>query len=301
MIENKQELLNKKIEELEAVLEILKKIRDNPGMGERAAIEGAGIDYSAYRRICYDASWMKKESSSVPNEVDVNKVFKQKHPTITWQEGMWYTIVGARPNMIHLAPLDVVDTIDYLIEDIRKDNPKVADVLVYRFRDHMTKAEVGEIMGLTSGRIGQIEANGMRMFYSRGKWMQFGKKYCISALEIDRKLTYDVEIQLRRQILNEINANIPPIKKLVEIGIKALNEEETDAKFDKDGKPKLGVNTAIEECDFSIRTFNALKRAGFNYISDILKVSDEDLLKVRNLGRKSFEEIMDKLIKWGLC
>lgn len=55
----------------------------------------------------------------------------------------------------------------------------------------------------------------------------------------------------------------------------------------------------IEELDLSVRSFNCLKRAGINTVEDLINRSEEDMMKVRNLGRKSLEEVMNKLKALG--
>ena len=56
----------------------------------------------------------------------------------------------------------------------------------------------------------------------------------------------------------------------------------------------------IEELDFSVRSFNCLKRAGINTVEDLISKSEDDMMKVRNLGRKSLEEVINKLESLGL-
>lgn len=60
------------------------------------------------------------------------------------------------------------------------------------------------------------------------------------------------------------------------------------------------LDTAIEDLDFSVRTYNCLKRANINAIGDLVTRTEEDMMKVRNLGKKSLEEIMQKLDELGL-
>lgn len=55
------------------------------------------------------------------------------------------------------------------------------------------------------------------------------------------------------------------------------------------------LNMTIEELDLSVRSFNCLKRAGINTVEDLTNKTEEDMMKVRNLGRKSLEEIIQKL------
>ena len=51
----------------------------------------------------------------------------------------------------------------------------------------------------------------------------------------------------------------------------------------------------IEELDLSVRSFNCLKRAGINTVEDLINRSEEDMMRVRNLGRKSLDEVVAKL------
>lgn len=69
----------------------------------------------------------------------------------------------------------------------------------------------------------------------------------------------------------------------------------------KDDKKKSTVlSMTIEELDFSVRSFNCLKRAGINTVEDLISKSEDDMMKVRNLGRKSLEEVINKLQSLGL-
>lgn len=64
------------------------------------------------------------------------------------------------------------------------------------------------------------------------------------------------------------------------------------------GKEKV-LEMTIEELDLSVRSFNCLKRAGINTVEDLISKSEEDMMKVRNLGRKSLEEVVFKLDSLG--
>ena len=56
----------------------------------------------------------------------------------------------------------------------------------------------------------------------------------------------------------------------------------------------------IEDMDLSVRSYNCLKRAGIHTVEDLTKKSEDDMLKVRNLGRKSLDEVIGKLRSYGL-
>ncbi len=55
----------------------------------------------------------------------------------------------------------------------------------------------------------------------------------------------------------------------------------------------------IEELDLSVRSFNCLKRAGINTVEDLTSKSEDEMMKVRNLGKKSFDEVREKLQSLG--
>ena len=60
------------------------------------------------------------------------------------------------------------------------------------------------------------------------------------------------------------------------------------------------LEMTIEELDLSVRSFNCLKRAGIDTVEDLINRTEEDMIKVRNLGRKSLEEVIQKLASLGL-
>ena len=99
----------------------------------------------------------------------------------------------------------------------------------------------------------------------------------------------------------------------VSLGAKFLNEHlalfgdlsgeayDTEIMVDKgeDAKEKV-LEMTIEELDLSVRSFNCLKRAGINTVEDLTTKTEEDMMKVRNLGKKSLGEVINKLHSFGL-
>lgn len=102
------------------------------------------------------------------------------------------------------------------------------------------------------------------------------------------------------------------VKEAVSLGAKILNEhlslfrDLSDEAFEteimveksKNGKEKA-LEMTIEELDLSVRSFNCLKRAGINTVEDLIGKSEDDMMKVRNLGRKSLDEVVAKLASLG--
>ncbi len=68
----------------------------------------------------------------------------------------------------------------------------------------------------------------------------------------------------------------------------------------EDGKKERVLEITIEELDLSVRSYNCLKRAGINTVEELTMRNEEEMMKVRNLGRKSLEEVQQKLASLGL-
>lgn len=104
-------------------------------------------------------------------------------------------------------------------------------------------------------------------------------------------ITTQEAVSLAAKILTE-HLNL-----FVDLSDKGSNAEimvETNSK----DKEKV-LEMTIEELDLSVRSFNCLKRAGINTVEDLINKSEDDMMKVRNLGRKSLEEVIQKLNNLG--
>jgi DNA-directed RNA polymerase subunit alpha len=69
----------------------------------------------------------------------------------------------------------------------------------------------------------------------------------------------------------------------------------------EEGIKEKMLEMSIEELDLSVRSYNCLKRAGINTVEDLAGKTEEDMMKVRNLGRKSLEEVLKKMADLGLA
>ena len=79
-----------------------------------------------------------------------------------------------------------------------------------------------------------------------------------------------------------------------EIGVKSTVVETVEKEKNK------VLEMTIEELDLSVRSFNCLKRAGINTVGDLMNTTEEEMMKVRNLGRKSLEEVIKKMADLNL-
>ena len=108
----------------------------------------------------------------------------------------------------------------------------------------------------------------------------------------DGSISPEEAISLAALILTEhlnIFVNLTDETRQVEI---MVEKEETQ-------KEKM-LEMTIEELDLSVRSYNCLKRAGINTVQELTNKSEAEMIKVRNLGRKSLEEVKHKLIELNL-
>ena len=108
----------------------------------------------------------------------------------------------------------------------------------------------------------------------------------------DGTITPDDAVSLGAKILNE-HLNL-----FVDLSDSAKNAEILVEK--EVGTKEKVLEMTIEELDLSVRSYNCLKRAGINTVEDLANKTEDDMMKVRNLGRKSLEEVLHKLEELGL-
>ena len=107
----------------------------------------------------------------------------------------------------------------------------------------------------------------------------------------DGTISAKESISLAAKVLNE-HLNL-----FVDLSEEAASAEIMVEKDDK-GNEKV-LEMTIEELDLSVRSFNCLIRAGINTVGDLINKSEDDMMKVRNLGKKSLEEVISKLNSLG--
>ena len=103
----------------------------------------------------------------------------------------------------------------------------------------------------------------------------------------------DEAISLAAKLMNDL------LCMFVDLSEEAKNTEIIVEK--EESKKEKVLEMTIEELDLSVRSYNCLKRAAINTVEDLINKSEEDMMKVRNLGRKSLEEVINKLYGLGLA
>ena len=131
-------------------------------------------------------------------------------------------------------------------------------------------------------------------------------EYSVENTRVGNVTDYD------RLKLHVLTNGTVPAKEAVSLAAKILNEHlnlfvdmSDEAKRAEimveraEVKKEKVLEMTIEELDLSVRSFNCLKRAGINTVEDLISKSEEEMMKVRNLGKKSFDEVKEKLQSLG--
>lgn len=135
-----------------------------------------------------------------------------------------------------------------------------------------------------------------------------------------KKASYNVEsarvgqnINFDKLILDVTTNGAFSAVEIVSLAAKVLDDHirmfvdlsETMGKLDilvsrEEDKQQKVLEMTIEDLDLSVRSYNCLKRAGIQTVADLIEHTEDEMLKVRNLGRKSLDEVMEKLKSYGL-
>lgn len=117
------------------------------------------------------------------------------------------------------------------------------------------------------------------------------------------KLTIDVWTDKTIAPDEAISASAQILKDYLElfVGLTEVGEPTVTLVDKKDETKEKLLEMTIEEMDLSVRSYNCLKRAGIHTVQELTNRTEEEMMKVRNLGRKSLEEVQAKLAELGLA
>lgn len=156
---------------------------------------------------------------------------------------------------------DFDGTLEYVLHNLTERERKVIKM---RFEENLTYEKCGKAFGVTRERIRQVEVKALRKLRhpSRATMIKYG---------------------IRKYIDRQVN------------GITEFYEARLRGK-----EPPQLENMSIENMDLSVRSYNCLKRAGIVTVKDLIKLEPNELASIRNLGRRSYDEIVAKIEKYGL-
>ena len=172
-------------------------------------------------------------------------------------------------------------------------HPRLASCITLRYKEHQTLEEIGKMYGTTRERIRQLCCKAL--YIIKHQLLSYEKT------EWEKKKLEEVRDIAERQEKELTEYREKALAFLKEFGIYGSEQELAFGKVvNMNGQPII-ENGKIEDLDLSVRSYNCLRRARVESIKDLCNMTESDLMKVRNLGRKSFKEIIDKLEERGLC
>jgi hypothetical protein len=157
-------------------------------------------------------------------------------------------------------------------------------VIMHRFQRKLTLEQCGKEYGITRERIRQIEAKAIRKLRhpTRTNLMK-----AVPLTELQAECTEYYKLQNEYEWLKKAFESLTARK--AEPGVIMPMVEYATL-----------LETPLEAMGLSVRSYNCLRRAGKNTLGDIVEMYEHELVKVRNLGRKSFCEVIAKLKEYGL-
>jgi DNA-binding CsgD family transcriptional regulator len=157
-------------------------------------------------------------------------------------------------------------------------------VVANRYVERLTYEETAKLYNITRERIRQIEAKALR------KLRHPTKRVLYTAIPRS-------ELTALWSKYDKLARGYERLKEAYAV-VRQKEPDETEISAVLDGKTLL--STKLEELDFSVRAFNCLRRAGKNTLGEIADMTMDELLRVRNLGRKSAQEVINRLAERGL-
>lgn len=282
----KKEKLDYMIEKMQRILAALEEIRDND-VTETAVLKKYGLDHKTFRNMVYDHDWdaatrvdgRKKKGSAEKVEGVV--------PTRSWAEDLFVEVYRIKDLSIPI-PDDVTERLTEVISELPGDLSKVMFML---YRDGMTLKEAGEELQKSGERIRQLKERALRMLRNQRRTAYMlmgapGEEVYISrvrAEELREKAENDYTCRMMRKEIERLDRLIWAKKKIIKDEQEVIPIEEWDT---------LNIH-------LSVRGYNALKKSGVNTFGQLLALTYDDLLNIRNLGRKTAEDIMEELGKAG--
>ena len=221
-----------------------------------------------------------------------------------------------------IAIIDVAGPCEVTAADIKQD----ADLEILNPEHHIATVAEGErfYMELSfdhgRGYVSQERNKQLAMMASANTSAPIGTIYTDSIYTPVYKVNYTVEntrvgnsTDLDKLTIEVLTNGTITAKEAISLGAKILNEHlnlfvnltdeakkaEIMVEREETIKEKV-LEMTIEELDMSVRSFNCLKRAGIDTVEDLTNRTEEDMIKVRNLGKKSLEEVIQKLRSLGL-
>lgn len=171
------------------------------------------------------------------------------------------------------------ETFEQRLQDLRNENflnEREFYIVIESFKNGLKLEKIGKLLGITRERVRQILEKTLRKIKYREKYFIYGE---YANLQLKARQEYE---EYKKTLMD---------KWTYESALEFIENYRNTNQH---------TETTIDELDFSVRTYNCLKRGGINTITELTSQSEEDLMKLKNFGRKSFKEIIRVLGEKGL-
>ena len=197
----------------------------------------------------------------------------------------------------HDADIEIINP-DLVIANVAKDGKLIMEMTVSNGRGYVRSEENKKLLDIK--KVGVIAIDSLFSPIER-------ISYDVEPARVGQNETYD------KLILNVwTNGSMKP-EEAIALASRILIEhfniltnlsniaDMTGMMIEKTEDPKVkALETTIEDLDFSVRAYNCLKRANIHTLQDLVNMSENDMMKIRNLGKKSLKEVLDKVRDLGL-
>lgn len=167
--------------------------------------------------------------------------------------------------------------------------------LMAYYKDVRDLGDIGKSLGVTRERIGQIIGKAVRKLNhptNRDMLLQGKDKFELISINEKEEIIKEFKEKIGYDLIIEWIGNHEITEELLDVCHSIINTYNNE--------PKGQEETTIEDLDLSVRSYNCLKRWGINTLKDLTSMTRDDMMKVRNLGRKSLKEVESKLNEIGL-
>ena len=211
----------------------------------------------------------------------------------TSAENLYSRVFGVPVEEVNeMMPDDAEEAIETVLATLM---PREVEIVRMRL-DGKFLDEVGRAFNITRERVRQIEAKAYRKLRhpSRSRILRLGEN---AMQEAETELEQERN-ELVAKYKERLRANDEAYQEAL-VGMESLDRYENALAEVDEGELRV-ENITLEEMNLSVRSYNCCRRAGITCVGDFKKYDIEQLMRIRNLGRRSLEEIIKKLASYGI-
>ena len=189
---------------------------------------------------------------------------------------------------------EISENIDYILDNTM--TPREAMTIRMIFRGHAKLEDIAATLGVTRERVRQIELKALRKLRHPSR-----TNAIFTPFKLSEQIKEKTEIleQKNKELSELISKSLDHID-ILSKALKSVGAEITVTLDNPNAELAVLLARKIEDIDFSVRASNCMRRAGIETLKDLTERTENEMLNVRNLGRKAFDEIKEKMLGLGL-